>query len=56
MEQIKWQNILSRAGVHAEAIHGEKSQTARQRALSLFKTGQLSVCWLLQTLRQEALM
>jgi len=35
--------FLNRAGVHAEAIHGEKSQTARQRALSLFKTGQLRV-------------
>lgn len=35
--------FLNRAGVNAEAIHGEKSQTARQRALSLFKTGQLRV-------------
>ncbi|MDR1756214.1 MAG: DEAD/DEAH box helicase [Culturomica sp.] len=29
---------LSRAGIAAEAIHGEKSQTARQRALSNFKS------------------
>ena len=35
--------FLIRAGVDAEAIHGEKSQTARQRALSNFKTGQLRV-------------
>jgi ATP-dependent RNA helicase RhlE len=35
--------FLIRAGVNAEAIHGEKSQTARQRALSNFKTGQLRV-------------
>ena len=30
---------LSRAGIGAEAIHGNKSQNARQRALSNFKTG-----------------
>lgn len=35
--------FLNRADVNAEAIHGEKSQNARQRALSLFKTGQLRV-------------
>ena len=35
--------FLTRADIDAEAIHGEKSQTARQRALSLFKTGQLRV-------------
>ena len=29
---------LNRAGIAAEAIHGEKSQTARQRALSNFKS------------------
>jgi ATP-dependent RNA helicase RhlE len=34
---------LNRADVYAEAIHGEKSQNARQRALSLFKTGQVRV-------------
>jgi ATP-dependent RNA helicase RhlE len=35
--------FLNRAGVNADSIHGEKSQTARQRALSLFKAGQLRV-------------
>ncbi len=35
--------LLNRADISAEAIHGEKSQTARQRALSLFKSGQLRV-------------
>lgn len=35
--------FLNRADVYADAIHGEKSQTARQRALSMFKTGQLRV-------------
>jgi ATP-dependent RNA helicase RhlE len=35
--------ILRRANIDAEAIHGEKSQNARQRALSMFKTGQLKV-------------
>jgi ATP-dependent RNA helicase RhlE len=34
---------LNRADIEAEAIHGNKSQTARQRALTLFKTGQLRV-------------
>ena len=34
---------LKRSNIEAEAIHGEKSQTARQRALSMFKTGQLRV-------------
>lgn len=34
---------LSRAGVSAEAIHGNKSQNARQRALSNFKTGNTRV-------------
>ena len=34
---------LRRAEIHAEAIHGNKSQNARQRALTLFKTGQLRV-------------
>ena len=35
--------FLNRADIHAEAIHGEKSQTARQNALSMFKTGQVRV-------------
>ncbi|WP_018611090.1 DEAD/DEAH box helicase [Segetibacter koreensis] len=35
--------FLNRSNVEAEAIHGEKSQTARQRALSLFKNGELRV-------------
>lgn len=30
---------LSEARIHAEAIHGNKSQTARERALANFKTG-----------------
>jgi ATP-dependent RNA helicase RhlE len=34
---------LNRSGVYAEAIHGEKSQSARQRALSLFKDGKVRV-------------
>ena len=34
---------LSRTGVVAEAIHGNKSQNARQRALDLFKTGKARV-------------
>lgn len=33
--------LLNRADISADSIHGEKSQTARQRALSLFKTGQI---------------
>lgn len=32
---------LVKAGIRAEAIHGNKSQTARQKALSMFKNGQL---------------
>ncbi len=35
--------FLNRANIEAEAIHGEKSQNARQRALGLFKAGQLRV-------------
>lgn len=35
--------FLNRADIEAEAIHGEKSQNARQRALSLFKNGELRV-------------
>lgn len=34
---------LSRAGVHAEAIHGNKSQNARVKALSNFKSGKTRV-------------
>lgn len=34
---------LQRAGVQAEAIHGNKSQNARQRALSNFKSGKTRV-------------
>jgi ATP-dependent RNA helicase RhlE len=34
---------LNKAGVHAQAIHGNKSQTARQKALSDFKDGNIKV-------------
>lgn len=34
---------LERAGVRAMAIHGNKSQTARQNALDSFKTGEIRV-------------
>jgi ATP-dependent RNA helicase RhlE len=34
---------LSKTGVIAEAIHGNKSQNARQRALDLFRTGKARV-------------
>jgi ATP-dependent RNA helicase RhlE len=34
---------LHRAGIHAEAIHGEKSQHARQRALGNFRSNKISV-------------
>ncbi len=34
---------LSRAGIGAEAIHGNKSQNARQRALGNFKSGETRV-------------
>jgi ATP-dependent RNA helicase RhlE len=34
---------LKKANVRADAIHGNKSQTARQNALSNFKTGKLKV-------------
>lgn len=33
--------ILSKAGINSAAIHGNKSQNARQRALSEFKTNQI---------------
>lgn len=35
--------VLTKAGIHAEAIHGDKSQGARQRALNNFKTKQTRV-------------
>src|SRR5205085_6567015 len=35
--------ILNRERIAADAIHGEKSQNARQRALSMFKAGQIRV-------------
>ena len=35
--------LLDRNGVNAEAIHGNKSQAARQRALNSFKDGELNV-------------
>jgi ATP-dependent RNA helicase RhlE len=34
---------LDRAGITAMAIHGNKSQTARQKALSAFKSGEIRV-------------
>jgi ATP-dependent RNA helicase RhlE len=34
---------LVKAGVHAEAIHGNKSQNARERALANFKAGKIRV-------------
>ena len=34
---------LNKAGIYAEAIHGNKSQNARQRALSSFKEGKIRV-------------
>lgn len=35
--------FLNKAGIEADAIHGEKSQTARQRALSNFKEHKIKV-------------
>ncbi|EOR96517.1 ATP-dependent RNA helicase RhlE [Arcticibacter svalbardensis MN12-7] len=35
--------VLERASINAEAIHGNKSQNARQRALTSFKAGTLRV-------------
>jgi ATP-dependent RNA helicase RhlE len=35
--------VLDRAGIKSEAIHGNKSQGARQRALGAFKSGDLRV-------------
>ena len=37
------ERTLSRAGVRVEAIHGDKSQGARERALSAFKKGTIRV-------------
>jgi len=34
---------LKRSNIQADAIHGNKSQNARQRALTMFKNGQLKV-------------
>ena len=34
---------LEKAGIHAAAIHGNKSQTARQQALADFKSGRVKV-------------
>lgn len=34
---------LNREGIHAEAIHGNKSQNARQRALNGFRSGETKV-------------
>lgn len=36
---------LDKAGVEAQAIHGNKSQNARQRALSAFKAGRSACSW-----------
>jgi ATP-dependent RNA helicase RhlE len=35
--------VLTKAGVKADAIHGNKSQAARQRALGNFKEGKIQV-------------
>jgi ATP-dependent RNA helicase RhlE len=35
--------LLARESIHAEAIHGNKSQVARQKALKNFKTGKTTV-------------
>ncbi len=35
--------ILQRAGIHSAAIHGDKSQGARQKALADFKAGRVKV-------------
>ena len=34
---------LTRAGIEADAIHGNKSQGARQRALKRFRSGEIKV-------------
>ena len=43
MEQTKLARTLSKSGIRAEAIHGNKSQNARQRALTGFKNHELRV-------------
>ncbi|MCB0705561.1 MAG: DEAD/DEAH box helicase [Saprospiraceae bacterium] len=35
--------VLNKAGIHAAAIHGNKSQNARQRVLTSFKNGETNV-------------
>lgn len=45
---------LSKAGITAEAIHGNKSQNARQRALAAFRDAKFRF-WLQQILRRGAL-
>lgn len=35
--------LLNKAGIACEAIHGNKTQTARQRALTNFKSGKINV-------------
>jgi len=35
--------LLEKSGIHAAAIHGNKSQTARQKALENFKNGTINV-------------
>ena len=39
----KLAKLLGRAGIGAQAIHGNKSQTARQKALDDFKAGRIGV-------------
>jgi ATP-dependent RNA helicase RhlE len=39
----KLARILNNAGIHTEAIHGNKAQSARQKALSSFKNRQIRV-------------
>jgi ATP-dependent RNA helicase RhlE len=39
----KLAKVLSQNGISADAIHGDKAQNARQRALSQFKNGQIRV-------------
>ena len=40
---IKFAKILNKNGIQCDAIHGNKSQNARQRALTNFKTGKTHV-------------
>jgi ATP-dependent RNA helicase RhlE len=41
--RTRWCKELDRAGIEAEAIHGNKSQSARQSALKGFKDGKICV-------------